>query len=88
MYLQIVSPCGEDLGATPLNEQLALCDGSYGLIDYVLELNNAVDLKIEQREKFLDFVGEIELGLLDSLRAKPVIGSSAVFCNFVGTLVS
>lgn len=88
MYLQIMSPCGKDLGATPLNDELKLCDGSYGLIDYVLESNNVVNEEIEQRDNLLDFVGKIESGLLDSLRGNPVIGSSAVFCGFVGTLVS
>lgn len=88
MYLQIVSPCGVDLGSTPLNDQLELCDGSYGLIDYVFSTNGVVNQDSEQAEKSLDFVAEIESGLLEGLRGNPVIGSSVVFCGFVGVLVS
>lgn len=88
MYLQIVSPCGIDLGSTPLNDQLELCDGSYGLIDYVLESKGVVNDGNEESESALDFVTEIEAGLLEGLRGNPVIGSSVVFCGFVGVLVS
>lgn len=33
-YLRIISPDGVDLGMTPLNPELEMTDGSYGLLDH------------------------------------------------------
>ena len=83
MYLKITAPCGEVLGETPINEAIAPCDGSYGLIDFL--------------DGDTDRADEIEDGLICLLRDmcepisstdfNPQVGMLAKFEGFIGEIV-
>jgi hypothetical protein len=84
LYLKITSPCGEILGETPINDAIAPCDGSYGLIEFLDDDTDRAD--------------EIENGLICLLRDmcepvtptnfNPQVGMTASFEGFVGEIVS
>jgi hypothetical protein len=84
MFLKIVSPCGKDLGSTPINAAVRLCDGSYGLIEFLGD--------------DLAKVAEIEGGIVDLIRDacepiseddfNPQAGLRVEFMGFVGEVVA
>ena len=83
MYLQITSPCGKDLGATPVNKAIAPCDGSYGLIEFL--------------DDNTDLADAIESAIIDGLRdqCEPIsihdfnakVGMKFEFNGFKGELI-
>ena len=74
MYLQITSPCGKDLGATPVNDAISPCDGSYGLIEFL--------------DDDLERASVVLFALIDGIRSQCAnVGTTFVFEGFRGELI-
>lgn len=83
MFIQITSPDGQDLGATPINNAIEPCDGSYGLLEFF--------------DGDTDKADRIEGALIDLLRDasepiattdfNPQVGTKVTFEGFTGEIV-
>jgi hypothetical protein len=84
MFLRITAPCGKILGETPINAAIALCDGSYGLIEY---LNDDLDRASKIENAIIDNIrDQCEPISEDDFDPKP--GMRAEFEGFAGEIIN